>query len=234
MDDVGNIFGKHHSSYVASVYGPNLELYRNAAESINPFLRGDVLDIGNGGIFTYDIRRARKIVAVDTCFKNIKGLKKISNVSYRYGDALSLQGIRPDSFDIVLAQFLLHHLAGKSFGETLKNASRALENAKRALRPGGTFMVVEPTVCPALALVERTLFGVIKIALLAFRIPMIHMFSSETVLKLMKETGFVNVKYHKIKHPQKIDLFTTALPNLIVMPGWFAFFRFHFFVGQVR
>ncbi|OGW75943.1 MAG: hypothetical protein A2Z72_08925 [Omnitrophica bacterium RBG_13_46_9] len=233
IDDIGSVFHKYHNAYLASVHGANSELYRNIGKVINPLLKGDVLDIGNGGCFAYDVTKASKIVAIDTCFKTGLNLEKIANVSYQYDDILIPKTLHPDSFDTVLTQSLFHHVSGKSHRETLKNARKVIENARYVLRPGGMFVIIEPITSAAFESIERTLFKIFLTCFSVFRIPMIYLFSFKTIMDLLKDVGFVDVGYGEIKCPKKIDLCTTILPNLIVIPGWLAHFRYHFFIAKL-
>ena len=55
-------------------------------------------------------------------------------------------------FDIVLLAAVLHHLVGKTRGESKRLARAAVENSLKLLRDGGHLIVVEPTFSPAAAM----------------------------------------------------------------------------------
>ena len=105
MVDVGKHFSEQHEEYVSSVAGAQKTLYMNINKELTPFLEGDILDVGNGGVFAYDIIKPKRITAVDLAFRDVSKLEKFPNVSYECDDARSLESIPPRSFDTVIYQF---------------------------------------------------------------------------------------------------------------------------------
>jgi SAM-dependent methyltransferase len=138
-------FVDEHSDYRRMVEG--LASYRLIRDAVNEELRGidDLLDVGNGGTFDYDVALVDKVVAVDLYLEDLPPAEFPANVVPRNGDALDL--VDDDgSYDGVLMAMLFHHLSGERHTAVADNAGRALDEAHRVLRPGGRLIVVESCV----------------------------------------------------------------------------------------
>jgi SAM-dependent methyltransferase len=124
-----------------------LRIYQNVSIAIEEEIQGTgrLLDIGNGGVFDYDVSLVEQVVAIDLFLDKLPEGHFPPNVVPRAGSALDLPE-SDGSFDVVLMAFLLHHLTGRRANETLANAARALDEAVRVLRPGGKLVVVESCV----------------------------------------------------------------------------------------
>jgi SAM-dependent methyltransferase len=136
-----------------------LDTYRLIGAAINRELGGveRLLDVGNGGVFEYDTRLVREIVAVDLFLDRLPGSHFPANVTPRAGDALELA--EPDSsHDAVLHALLYHHLVGASPAAMVANVRRAIAEADRVLEPGGRLIVAESCVPGWFYPVERALF----------------------------------------------------------------------------
>jgi SAM-dependent methyltransferase len=124
-----------------------LDTYRFTHEAINREVSGTgrLLDVGNGGVFEYDTSAVGSIVAVDLFLDQLPDSHFPPNVEARRGSALDLD--LPDgSFDAVLHAFLYHHLVGRRPTEMIANTQRAIDEAHRVLKPGGTLIVGESCV----------------------------------------------------------------------------------------
>ena len=126
---------------------------------------GDLLDVGNGGVFDYDTTRVERITAIDLFLGNLSSdlIAKYfpKNVLPRAGSALALP--EPDSkFDYVLMVMLLHHLTGNSWHESWKNAEKALAEAWRVLKPGGRLLIVESCIPQWFFALEKPAFWILS------------------------------------------------------------------------
>ena len=133
MVDVGQHFFNEHGLYLISVK-INMVMYENINKELNKHIKGTVLDIGNGGFFTYNKESADMIVALDNSFLDISKLPKYKNVEYKYGDAVNLSGLKQNSFDLVIFQFILHHLAEKNYRLTKQRILMAISEAKKNIK----------------------------------------------------------------------------------------------------
>ena len=86
-----------------------LDTYKATAEILRGEIRGTVLDVGNGGVFNYDVQQAEKIVLVDIAEELVAKHDWPPNVTFKWGDATHLP-VESDSFDTVLLQLILHQI----------------------------------------------------------------------------------------------------------------------------
>jgi ubiquinone/menaquinone biosynthesis C-methylase UbiE len=137
-----------------------LDTYKRIRQSINDGIAGcgNLLDIGNGGVFDYDTTLADSIVAIDLFLDTLPvAAAPPGNVTFKTGSALDVP--EPDaSFDAVLMVMLLHHLVGKTIAQSLTNMTRALSEALRVLKPGGKLVIVESCVPKWFYLFENAVF----------------------------------------------------------------------------
>lgn len=232
MTDVGTHFEAQYADYVNSIKKTNKEWYRNINRELNRFLSGTVLDIGNGGVFTYDISRPGRIIAADIAFKDIGKLPKHDKVLYLCDDARSLRSVRDNTADAVLIQFVLHHIAGISANETLKDVRQVIRTSRRVLKPGGFLIIIE-TCAPRFAEVsERMLYPITSRLLRFLRKPMIFLLSRKTLLRLLRDSGFSEVHHKKISFGKRFDVLNGLKPGLVVIPGWMSPHRCYMLVGK--
>jgi SAM-dependent methyltransferase len=130
---------------------------------------GDVLDVGNGGVFEYDPTVVESVTAVDLFFDDEGGSAKAPpNVVFRKGDALGLTE-ESGSFDVVVQAFLYHHLTGVRAADSIENTRRAISEAARVLKPSGRLVVAESCIPSSLYGLEKMLYQPLR-ALAATRL----------------------------------------------------------------
>jgi SAM-dependent methyltransferase len=136
-----------------------LDTYALIGAALNRELAGveRLLDVGNGGVFGYDTRLVREIVAVDLFLDRLPASRFPANVTPRSGDAIDLA--EPGgAHDAVLHALLYHHLVGADADAMVANVRRAIAEAERVLEPGGRLIVAESCVPAWFYAVERALF----------------------------------------------------------------------------
>jgi SAM-dependent methyltransferase len=154
-------FFDHNTAYAEWV--ATLDTYRNIREAINREITGSdrLLDVGNGGVFDYDVSLAREVVGVDL-FLDSTPPGYPDNVTLRRGDALALD--EPDgAYDCVVEISVFHHLVGASAAATLENIRRAVRQAHRVLSGGGRLVVMESCVSEPAFAIERRLFSALEL-----------------------------------------------------------------------
>jgi SAM-dependent methyltransferase len=136
-----------------------LTTYRNIRAAIDREVDGvdRLLDIGNGGVFDYDVHRVKELVGVDLFLDEEAPTDLPPHVVLRQGDALALP--EPDaSYDAVLFALVFHHLTGTTPEDLVANVGKALDEARRVVKPGGRLIIVESCVPPWFYAAERALF----------------------------------------------------------------------------
>src|SRR6516225_6138481 len=126
---------------------------------------GDLIDIGNGGVFDYDTSLVTSITAVDLFFDDLTPdlLHRYfpANARARQGSALAIP--EPEGqFDMALMVMLLHHLAGHDWLSSWHNAQRAIDEAWRVLRHTGRLLIVESCVPWWFFQIEKPLFLILS------------------------------------------------------------------------
>jgi SAM-dependent methyltransferase len=137
-----------------------LDSYRLIRAVLNRELAGAnrLLDVGNGGVFEYDLSVAEHIVAVDLFFEE-HAAGTPANVTFRRGDALALEE-QPESFDVAIHAYLYHHLTGVRARDSLANVRTALGEARRMLAPGGRLVIAESCVPAWFYRVEQAVYPI--------------------------------------------------------------------------
>lgn len=140
-----SFFRDHLQAYKKDVQ--ELDTYVVSRQYTNEAIRGirRLLDIGNGGVFDYDVSLVSDLLALDLSLDHIDTSSYPSHIRFKTGSALSIP--EPDaSFDGVLMVMLAHHLIGKTVSESIENVRTAVREAMRVLRPGGKLILVESCV----------------------------------------------------------------------------------------
>ena len=102
-----------------------------------------LLDIGNGGVFTYPISHIPEVVAIDI-FIEESFSARYPGVQWVQMSALEMQF--DQSFDTIIEINALHHIIGDSVHATYQNLDRFLAGVARNLETGGKAVLIESTV----------------------------------------------------------------------------------------
>ena len=190
-----------------------LECYRNIRRVVEHELRGvgDLLDVGNGGFFNYDVARIGRVTAVDLFVPEGPGAHP--NTTFRAGSLLDLP-LPDQSFDCVLEQNVLHHVTGRSPKENHHNLDRCLREMYRCLRPGGKAVIIESTVGAAFNVFERMVF---RLALYVKRggHPVTYQFTPRQIIRAAEASGFRVAEYTLIPRGAFLLQFGYTWPSLL-------------------
>ena len=152
-----NWFRDNLASYSESVAG--IDSYDRLSRVMNANLEGagTTLDIGNGGVFDYDVSLASSITAVDLFVDDIDKSHYPEHVTFLQGSALALP-IEDATYDTVVIAMLLHHLVGETPQESLENVRACIAECRRVLRPGGKLVLAESCIPPWFYEFEKQIF----------------------------------------------------------------------------
>ena len=170
-----------------------LDTYRHTTEALRGEIRGRLLDVGNGGVFNYDLNAAKEIVVVDLSEELVNSQTKPPNVTFIWGDATSMP-VDSGSFDTCLHQFLLHHLAEKSFTVTCQRTRQAMREAYRALKPGGRLVLIESCLPAPWEWAERMLFPFFRFVVARLGHPIVFQWNWNRLARFAREVGFEKVE----------------------------------------
>lgn len=205
-------FFERWQTYGSDATGGCKELYENIRMALEPRLTGDTLDVGNGGVFSYDTSVLRKVVSVDLA-KTIPGRPRPANVFFGQGDARALPFLGR-TFDRVVLQLVIHHLAEETPRETDASVKRCLDEAFRVLRPGGKILVIESCVSAMLESLEDVLYSGTKVVARIIRHPMVKQFSIASLRGKLQDVGFASVAARPVELGPSVIQFGVMIPSV--------------------
>ena len=167
-----------------------LDSYLFISAALRGELRGHAVDVGNGGVFNYDVPALDKLVIVDIAEDLTKKTVLAPNVSFQYGNAVALP-LDTGQFDTVLLQLILHHLAEYSVEVTRERSRRAIAEAWRVLKPGGRLVILESCLPKYWEIMERWLFPAFSMFLT--RHPLVFQWNWNSLADFCREAGFAEV-----------------------------------------
>lgn len=169
-----------------------LDSYQFISAALRGELRGHAVDVGNGGVFNYDVPALEKLVIVDIAEDLTKKTVLAPNVSFQYGNAVALP-LDTGQFDTVLLQLILHHLAEYSVEVTRERSQRAIAEAWRVLKPGGRLVILESCLPKYWEIMERWLFPAFSMFLTRLGHPLVFQWNWNSLADFCREAGFAEV-----------------------------------------
>ncbi|MCJ7805538.1 class I SAM-dependent methyltransferase [Patescibacteria group bacterium] len=179
------------------------------------FIKGNVLDVGSGGIINYDIRNARKLVLSDIAVETLKNPQIIENgklhtiknnkISFVEASALSLP-FKKNSFDTVIMVTTAHHLSENSLSKTKRNILNAFSEINKVLKKDGIFIIHECFLFPLLKFLQEIFFEPSFWLLFKVGKPLPYFMSERQIVQYLKTAGFRVIKRKSIPSGEKIYL----------------------------
>lgn len=178
--------------------------FNNSGRLINSELQAGavVADIGNGGVINYKFDNLKRLDCIDLSLSKsaIKKYENSSNVVFKCGNILHLNEVQNETYDRVIVQCVIHHLAGQDFLTTQNNTIRAIHECMRILKPDGKLLIVESTVVPWFEKVERALYGIMQLFFKLIHFDTVYQFSAPSLIALISSQNF------NIKSTQMIEI----------------------------
>ena len=198
-------------TYASEAQSSYKQLYTNCGRALSPHLHGRVLDIGNGGVFNYDCSKISTLHTLELAVAAIDLGTWPGGVHLAQGDCRAIP--YPDgSFDCVVLQFLIHHLAGRTSRESDRNVLVCLEECRRVLAPRGRLLIVEsllPRVLESAWVAGWEGFRVFT-ALLQF--PMVKQYSLSSLQTLAAQAGLANLQATPVEIGRYVSQFGFRIP----------------------
>ena len=223
-DDENEYWDRIADGYADEIMAIQPEFYHNSGALLDRELMPSwrVADIGNGGVINYGYRHLEKLDCIDlspsaTAAARYSG---VPNVEFTQGNVFHLDGIDDGTYDAVILQCVIHHLAGDTFSATRDNTIRALRECHRILRPGGKLLIVESTVSPWFEKIERALYPLMQAFFKAIRFDAVYQWSAPSLIELVG-----SLRMGEIRSSQPIEmgrwmwLLKKKVPNKITPCG---------------
>lgn len=182
---------------------------------------GRLLEIGSGTRHFYNPGN-RDVHAIDIIFEMAKGFAKYEPKAHvTLADARSLP-FKPNSFDVIVSHFVLHHLVGQSPSQSLHNITRALFETKRTISKDGVVVVDE--FAPSNRIVSRAMFYItrflaifgIEVNALDIDSRVVTFFLTEDDMKRISDSAGLQLKMHQ-SQPWKIKGITMGTLNTYLL-----------------
>lgn len=210
-----------HFDAIAGRYAASTEtlepLYEAVRADLNGLIAGRaVLDVGNGGIFPYDRARAASVAVLDISAEMLKRVPE--GVRTILADARDMTPCADESFDVVLFNLSLHHIAAATPAKTEEGISLALAEAWRTLRPGGELLVYEPVLSPLLYVLARALFRPARALLSLAGVPMVFLQSRAALRRRMERATRSRVEVSEAPVTGWSDPLGGTFPGVVMVP----------------
>jgi SAM-dependent methyltransferase len=204
---------KQYQEFVSTI-----DTYRTIHDHISRKVAGvdRLLDVGNGGVFSYDPSKVGTITAIDLFFNQLPSELLAahfpSNARPKPGTALALP--EPDKhYDMVLIVMLLHHLAGQDWRSSWENARKAIDEAWRVLRPGGRCLIIESCVPRWFFQLEKPAFSILsRLTQTVFSHPVTFQFPVDMIVDELK-TRSSTVEVEPIPKGRYVLQFGIKMPS---------------------
>ncbi|MBF0234434.1 MAG: class I SAM-dependent methyltransferase [Desulfamplus sp.] len=206
-----DFFNALGSDYIKTVAREYAAIYARTFNAINGHVKGDILDIGSGGITLFKSCGNHVFYDISPVLLSAHSSWGGSSSLSVCGESTSLPFIS-NSFDTILFHFSIHHFAQETFIKTLNYIKKSIEEAKRVLRPGGKIIIAENTVAEVVELVESLLFPVVSKSLEILNYPPVFLFSEKRLASILKAVGCHIHIVCSFKEPSK--LLVSPLKNM--------------------
>jgi ubiquinone/menaquinone biosynthesis C-methylase UbiE len=204
----------------------NIELLKRMDEAASLWVRGDVLDIGSGGIIHFRLDRVSSLTLVDVAI-NLLDTPRIvrgdalvpvafDRITTKESDALFLP-FEDESFDTVTLFYVCHHLSVMSVQLSRERTIVALREARRVLKRNGVLLVCEANATLLARPLQNLAFGALYRLFARLGKPLPYFFSRSRLIRLLHAAEFSVISITPLRWGRWV--YNPLLPGLPI-PGW--------------
>ncbi len=187
-EPVKGYFRKIRSDYQRSVERDTVAgVHRRARAAVEPALHGVVLDLGSGGVTEYRPGRIGYLISMDNVLEFLKHSRNESAADV-CGDVMAIP-LRTASVDVIVMQFVLHHLTAGSYDRNIRNVAEAASEAARVLKPGGAIFIIDSMTSSLFERLQAWGYAVSHAGLRLLRKPMVFFFSAARLGQVLEKSG---------------------------------------------
>lgn len=224
----------HQQDYFNSLSGHyakgnkiNFPFLASVKRLTSSYISGDILDVGSGGLVSFDYKKAKSVVLGDIAAELLKFPRTVSGNNFKLVKSNKIKCMQSNvmdlkfknqSFDVVLMFNVAHHLSVQSLNQSQKNVQLSIKEINRVLKKRGTFIFLDncPTILFKFAQDIGFNFMFWFLKKLTHK-PLPYFLSESQIKKYLSNNGFEIIKINKIDWPKKIYL--PVFP-IFSPPGW--------------
>lgn len=218
-----NYFDKNADNYAERITAIQPIFYENTAAFINSSTQDSqyVLDIGNGGLINYKFSHFKKLVCGDLYISK-RAEKKYEfskNIEFVQADITNLSNFSDSSFDTVIVQAVIHHLAESTLSKTHKNVEKALHECMRVLKSDGRLLIVESTVTNWFEFIERLTYPIMQAFFKLCNFDSVYQYSRKSLIRKVEAMGLSIIEHSPIDIGPRIWIMGKSLPSWLTPCG---------------
>lgn len=204
----------------------NIELLTRMERVASLWVRGDVLDIGSGGIIHFRLDNVSSLTLVDIAPNLLEAPRIVEGdtlvpvsfdrITTKESDALFLP-FDDETFDTVTLFYVCHHLSVLTVELSRERAIVALREAGRVLKKNGVLLVCEANATLLSKPVQYLLFGILYRLFARYGKPLPYFFSRRRLVRLLHAAEFSVISITPLRWGRWV--YNPLLPAMKI-PGW--------------
>jgi ubiquinone/menaquinone biosynthesis C-methylase UbiE len=220
----------------------NIDLLARLDRAASLWVRGDVLDIGSGGIIHFRLENVSSLTLLDVAVNLLEAPRIVQDgalVPVTFGRLTTKEGsafflpFDDESFDTVTLFYVCHHLSVMTVELSRERAIVALREARRVLKKNGVLVVCEASATVASRIVQRLAFRALYRVFARMGKPLPYFFSRHSLVDMLHRADFSLLAITPLKWGRRV--YNPLTPKLRV-PGalWSIVLKTNLFVAKPR